>query len=175
MSANVIFPYDDRSVSGSTSAGLRFMSRGWNGGVSVTWMPWSRSSFSVKPSHSPFDKNALIRIHIILWPLGGLLYWYHPCHCKSCKDWLPILDRCNDFSTWWRHQLEIFSALLAICAGNSPVTGEFPAQSPVTRSFDVFFGLRLNKRFSEQWWVWWFQTPSRSLWRHCNDIPQFNL
>ena len=28
--------------------------------------------------------------------------------------------------TWWRHQMEIFSALLAICAGNSPVPGEFP-------------------------------------------------
>ena len=40
--------------------------------------------------------------------------------------------------------METFSALLAICAGNSPVTGEFPAQSPVTRSFDVFFDLRLN-------------------------------
>ena len=40
---------------------------------------------------------------------------------------------------WWRHHLETFSALLAICAGNSPVTGEFPAQRPVTRSFDVFF------------------------------------
>ena len=40
--------------------------------------------------------------------------------------------------------METFSALLAICAGNSPAPGEFPAQSPVTRSFDVFFDLRLN-------------------------------
>ena len=38
---------------------------------------------------------------------------------------------------WWRHEMETFSALLALCAGNSPVTGEFPAQRPVTRSFDV--------------------------------------
>ena len=44
----------------------------------------------------------------------------------------------------------IFSALLALCAGNSPVPGEFPAQRPVTRSFDVFFDLRLNKRLSKQ-------------------------
>ena len=42
--------------------------------------------------------------------------------------------------------MEIFSALLAICAGNSPVTGEFPTQSPVTRSFDVFFNVRLKKK-----------------------------
>ena len=65
--------------------------------------------------------------------------------------------------------METFSALLALCAGNSPVTGEFPAQRPVTLSFDVFFGL--NKRLSKQSWGWWFETPSRSLWRHCNDNP----
>ena len=40
--------------------------------------------------------------------------------------------------------MEKFSVLLALCAGNSPVTGEFPAQRPVARSFDVFFDLRLN-------------------------------
>ena len=59
-------------------------------------------------------------------------------------------------NTWWRHQMETFSALLAICAGNSPVSGEFPAQRPVTRSFDVSFDLRLNKRLSKQWRGWWF-------------------
>ena len=42
-----------------------------------------------------------------------------------------------------------FAALLALCAGNSPVTGEFPSQRPVTRSFDIFFNLRLNKRSSK--------------------------
>ena len=42
--------------------------------------------------------------------------------------------------------MEIFSALLVICAGNSPATGEFPAERPVTRNFDAFFDLRLNKR-----------------------------
>ena len=45
--------------------------------------------------------------------------------------------------------METFSALLALCAGNSPVPAEFPSQRPVTRSFDVFFDLRLNKRLSE--------------------------
>ena len=48
--------------------------------------------------------------------------------------------------SWWRHQMETFSALLALCVGNSPVPGEFPTQSPVTRSFDIFFDLRLNKQ-----------------------------
>ena len=59
-------------------------------------------------------------------------------------------------ATWWRHQKETFSALLALCVGNLPVTGEFPAQRPVTRSFDVFFDLRLNKRLSKPSWGWWF-------------------
>ena len=68
----------------------------------------------------------------------------------------------------WRHQMETFSALLAICAGNSPVTGEFPTQRPVMRSFDVFFNLRLNKRLSKQSWGWWFEMPPCPLWQHCN-------
>ena len=63
-----------------------------------------------------------------------------------------------------------FSAILAIWAGNSTVTGEFPTQRPVTRSFDVFFHLRLNKRPNKQSWGWWFETLSRPLWRHGNGI-----
>ena len=55
--------------------------------------------------------------------------------------------------TWWRHQMETFSASLALCGG----------QRPVTRSLDVFFDLRLNKRLSKQSWDWWFETPSGSL------------
>ena len=47
-------------------------------------------------------------------------------------------------SPWWCHQRETFSALLVLWEGNSPVTGEFPSQRPVTRSFEVFFDLRLK-------------------------------
>ena len=48
--------------------------------------------------------------------------------------------------TWWRHQKETFSALLSLCEGNSRVTGEFPSQRPVTRSFEIFFDLRQSLR-----------------------------
>ena len=51
---------------------------------------------------------------------------------------------------WWRDQMETFPALLALCAGNSPVTDEFPSPRPVTRSFDAFFDLHLEKRLSKQ-------------------------
>ena len=64
-------------------------------------------------------------------------------------------------NAWWRHQMETVSALLAICAGNSLITGEFPAHRPVKRSFDIFFDLRLKKRLSKQSWGWWFETLSR--------------
>ena len=75
----------------------------------------------------------------------------------------------NGTVSWWRHQMETFSALLALCVGNSPVTREFPSQRPVTRSFDVFFDLRLNKRLNKQSGGWWFETLFRPLWRHSND------
>ena len=70
----------------------------------------------------------------------------------------------------WRHQMEAFSALLAICAGNSPVPGEFPTQRPMTRSFDVYFDLRLDKRLCKQSWGWWFETLLCPLWRHSDAI-----
>ena len=59
--------------------------------------------------------------------------------------------------------------------GNSPVTGEFPAQKPVTRIFDVFFDLRLNKRLSKQSWGWCFETPSSSLCRYRNALVKRTL
>ena len=69
---------------------------------------------------------------------------------------------------WWLHQMETFSTLLALCTGNSPVTGEFPSQRPVMQSFDIFFYLCLNKQLSKQSRRQWFEKPWRSLWCHCN-------
>ena len=71
---------------------------------------------------------------------------------------------------WQEKKRQNSTALLSLCAGNSPDTGEFPAKRPVTRSFDVFFDLRLNKRLSKISWGWWFETPSHPLWRHCNGF-----
>ena len=71
--------------------------------------------------------------------------------------------------------METFSLLLAICAGNSPVSGELSTQRPVMRSFDVIFDLHLNKWLKKHSWGWWFGTPSRSLWRHCNEMRSFSF
>ena len=74
--------------------------------------------------------------------------------CHDIMKWDPISHRHERRTgrphAWWRHQMETFCALLAIYAGNSPVTDEFPVQRPVTRSFDGFFDLRLNKHLSKQ-------------------------
>ena len=69
----------------------------------------------------------------------------------------------------WKH----FRVTGQLC-GEFAGPGEFPAQRPMTRSFDVFFDMRLNKRSSKQPWGWWFETPSWSLWRHCNDEVNTN-
>ena len=101
--------------------------------------------------------NVLGNWQLAEFPQSEHCEWYHSIEYESSLG-----------ASWWRHQMETFFALLALCAGNSPVPGEFPAHRPVTRSFDVFFDMSLYKRLSKQWWGWWFQTLSRPLWRHCN-------
>ena len=59
--------------------------------------------------------------------------------------------------TWWRHQMK---TLQTICVGKSPVTGEFLTQRPVTRSFHVFFNLRLN-------YCWANNSDAGDLRRYC--------
>ena len=81
--------------------------------------------------------------------IGSARLWPHHIPCCPARPNRPSRSG-KEHSSWWRHQIEAFSALLALCAGNSPVTGEFLAQRPVTRSFDVFFDLRLNKQLSKQ-------------------------
>ena len=68
----------------------------------------------------------------------------------------------------------IFRVTGPLC-GEFTGPGEFPAQRPVTRGFDVFFDLRLNKRLSKQPWGWWFETPAWSLWRHRNEQTEIHL
>ena len=83
-----------------------------------------------------------------------VIYWLRPqaaCHHDDVIKW-------KHFPRYW-----------PFVRGNHPVTGEFPAQRPVTRSFGVFFDLRLNKRLGKQSRRWWFEMPSHSLWRHCHD------
>ena len=140
------------------------------------WAPWGNWSECSKTCGRGFQQR-----HRECVPLSRIL---GPGDCGDQPDSVSRLCDAGDCppggcrqhmgtswhgnASWWRNQMETFSALLAICAGNSPVPGEFPAQRPVTRSFDVFFDLHPNKRLSKQWWGWWFETPSSPLWRHRN-------
>ena len=114
------------------------------------------------PVDLPILLISLFLSHIIF------LYSRIPWICITQGVW--NISLCNSITSWWRHQMETFYALLALCLGISPVTGEFPSQRPVTWSFDIFFMICvLNKWFSKQSWGWWFETPTCTLWRHYND------
>ena len=77
---------------------------------------------------------------------------------------LLIASMIHDYVIKWKHFPRYWPFVRGIHRDN----GEFPAQRPVTLSFDVFFDLRLNKRLSKQSQGWWFETLSRPLWRHRN-------
>ena len=137
---------------------------------------------------------------IVVWTIAAILYmpqyinlttstpyfgsqliencWHHlvPSQWHLHNFYLPV----TTLFIWPRSYMmtssngNIFRVTDHLC-GEFTVTGEFPAQRPVTQSFGVFFDLRLNKWLSKHSWGWWFETPSRSLWRHCNeDLPQYN-
>ena len=76
---------------------------------------------------------------------------------------------------FWRTKDMMTSSNGNISRVNGPLCGEFPTQRPVTRSFDVFFDLCVNKRLNKQSWGWWFETLSRPFWRHRNDIYNYGL
>ena len=75
--------------------------------------------------------------------------------------WSDCASIVHRVDLWWCHQMEIFSALLALCAGNSPVTGGFPSQRPLRRSLDVFFDLAWTNG-------WANNRDAGDLRRHCS-------
>ena len=68
----------------------------------------------------------------------------------------------------------IFRVTGPLC-GEFTGPGEIPTQRPVTRSFDVFFDRRLNKRLSKQPRGWWLETLSCSLWRQSNEYDKTSI
>ena len=104
------------------------------------------------PNHNRKSRSCMFHGIYNIWPL---------LHASSMV-WLGLI-------TWWRHQMKRFPRHWPFVRGihRSPVN--FPAQRPVIRSFGVFFDLRPNEQLSKQSWGWWFETPSRLLWRHCTS------
>ena len=79
----------------------------------------------------------------------------------------------NVIWSWWRHEIETFPALLALCAGNAPVIGESPLRGQWRGALMFSSIWALNKRLSKQSRGWWFKPPSRSLWHHWQWLPIF--
>ena len=102
---------------------------------------------------------------------------YTVCQCTI----LCNAFRCEYITEWRHHDIMMTSPNGNMFRVTGPLWGEstgprwIPSQRPITRSFAVFFDLRLNKGFSKQSIRLWFKTPSRSLWRHCNDGNDFRF
>ena len=95
-----------------------------------------------------FNNFIKISSHTI-WPFKTRFEWYWTSCVIQCKTSYDEIIQWKRFPRYW------------------PFVRGIP-QRPVTQSFDVFFDLRLNKRLSKPSRRWWFSTPSRTLWRHCN-------
>ena len=107
--------------------------------------------------HSRFDRE---------YAIFPILWWKH----KMQLGFIFLFHQApTNFHAWWRHQMETSSMLLALCAGNSPVTGEFPHKGQWRGVLMFSLICALNNRLSKQSWCWWFETLLRPLWRHCND------
>ena len=97
--------------------------------------------------------------HVTWWPKALLVM-------KHMINWWTVI---TSFFMMTSSNGNIFRVTGSLC-GEFTGPCECPTQRPVTRSFDVFFDLRLNKRLSKQPWGWWFETLSWSLWRHRNVV-----
>ena len=125
---------------------------------------------STKPFENYFDaSNSIWHNFYVPWSFP----WRVPDLQRRYTDNSNDNGRKGDMLDWQsaRHMMtssngNIFSVTGPLCV---EFTGQFPLDRPVTRSFDVLFDLRLNWRLSKQSWDWWFETPSRSLWRHRNE------
>ena len=106
--------------------------------------------------------------NIFKWWYTDIVVDPHPCHEAFQQNSFLVTFVFETVIMMKSSNGNIFRITGPLC-GNSPVTGEFPAQRPATRSFDVFFDLRLNKRSSKQSRGWWFETPLRPLWCCCID------
>ena len=121
----------------------------WHGNISSLIGPFVRGNHRspvVSPHKGPVTRNFGVffeqtveqKVELsVIWDAMALMWRHCNGYIAAIQSTVPINN--GGYCTWWGHQMETFSSLLVICAGNSPVHGEFPAQRPVTRSFDVFF------------------------------------
>ena len=98
--------------------------------------------------------------------------WLHYLSSPRGIDWADLWQSCHihhDGVIKWKHVPLYLSLVRGI--HRSPVNSPHKGQWRGTLMFSLICAL--NKRLSKQSWGWWFETPSRSLWRHGNNDRHF--
>ena len=157
---------------------------------SMKLIDWKRRAklITKKTKHSIGWSNRYHKIWLVLWITilyGQYRYgiWQAAlqlCHMDTSPpdSWSWWAGRQKCIIPWWRHQMETFSAILALCEGNPLVIGGFPSQKTTTRRFDVsavcaWTYSSLNNRnagdlrrhrarydvFVMHWNIWYRKTP----------------
>ena len=127
-------------------------------------------------NHGVLYQNEVIATHLkIRHPYISSTMPYLPMSCRNLTAWQDLIATLKAIiwhdsnNSWYCDRNMMTSSNGSIFRVTGPLCGEFPSQRPVTRSFDISFDLRLDKWLGKQSWGWWFKTPSRPLWRHCNE------
>ena len=133
------------------------------------------------------DKSALVQV--MAWCRQATSHYLSQSWQRSMSPYVAMkpqwvhhrLGQCLTFCWTPIHDLD----MMASSNGNifrvtGHLCGEFngPWWIPRTKASDAelwcFLDLRLNKPLSKQSWRWWFETPSRLLWRQCNGALLIN-
>ena len=117
-------------------------------------------SDNVHDTLSPVVIKMHYTFHGYVIALNAIPLWYISHHIWYAWHSIYMMTSSNG---------SIFRVTGHLCGEFTGARG-IPSKGLVTRSFDVFFDMRLNQRLSKQWWGWWFETLPRPLWRHCNKV-----
>ena len=120
------------------------------------WPVNSPHKWPVTRKMFPLDDVIMTHISIKQYIHAGLIWfaliWYHGIHSVifSRPVYSSALYAHEVFVAWKRHQMETFSAQLALCEENSPVTGEFASQRASNADFVVSLTWLLNKQSNDR-------------------------
>ena len=149
-----------------------YFARKWHGETAQVTMSIIHGTHSIA-DRLPVSVDADVGCNqacLYIWK--SLMHHCHMKHVTVCDSylWPRNIDRTHIMTSSNGNIFRVTGPLCWEFTGHWWIPLESPSQRPVTRSFDVFFDLRLNKRLSKQSRRWWFGTPQRSLWRHGNDF-----
>ena len=154
-----IFPFDDVIMMHDNIRGKRLLRSRYG---NLQCLQWIQNWFSLYECNVSYTVQCIFEFSVS----RPLTDWWYVFYFNTFWKYLTYLDSHNT-----KHQS---SASLAFVRGIHRWLVNSPHKGPFTPSFNVFINLYLNKRFSKHWWRRRFETPSRSLWRHCNVKEKFS-